>query len=388
MLMGNGQFPGAPGDPIVTFIVDAFFQYKFITIFSFLFGVGMGLVAERAVHKHASYGVPMARRFASLLLFGMAHGVLLWMGDIVTHYAVLGAASFWIARLVSPRVLAVLGVAALAFGMLVFVPLSAGQAAHLAEPAEAGQTLLPDGDLGADPTGPMGQFLSAAVSFDADFELALYGDGSWGRITAARGVTYSAMQLFALFLWGARTVGLFLLGMAFVRMDWFRDPSAQAGRRGFLWMLAAGLLVGVPLSIAGAILRVGELNMASALQSNSAHYLGSLLFSGGIIAAIALLVSLRQNARWTRPLAAVGRTAFSCYIAQSAIMTTLFYGYGGGLYGDLDRTSVMGIVLGVWMLELIAAPIWLRFFHAGPLEWLWRSVTYWKLQPFVRRSAA
>ena len=90
--------------------------------------------------------------------------------------------------------------------------------------------------------------------------------------------------------------------------------------------------------------------------------------------------------RWlTSRLAAVGQMAFSCYIMQSLICTTIFYGYGFGLFGRLQRYQLYYVVLGVWVVQLIASPIWLRHFRFGPLEWLWRSLTYVEIQPMRRR---
>ena len=84
------------------------------------------------------------------------------------------------------------------------------------------------------------------------------------------------------------------------------------------------------------------------------------------------------------PLAAVGRLALTNYLLQSLIGTFVFYGHGLGLYGRLERTEQIGVVVTVWALQLIASPLWLRVFRFGPLEWIWRSLTYGKLQPFLR----
>jgi len=87
-----------------------------------------------------------------------------------------------------------------------------------------------------------------------------------------------------------------------------------------------------------------------------------------------------------RRLAAAGRMAFSNYIAQSLICTTLFYGYGFGLFGRLDYAEQLLVVAAVWAAQLAWSPWWLARFHFGPAEWAWRSLTYWRRQPFRRRS--
>ena len=89
---------------------------------------------------------------------------------------------------------------------------------------------------------------------------------------------------------------------------------------------------------------------------------------------------------FTSRLAAVGQTAFTNYILTTAICTTIFENYGFGLYGRLQRSELYAIVLGVWILQMVASPIWLRYYRFGPMEWLWRSLTYWKKQPMRRSS--
>jgi len=79
---------------------------------------------------------------------------------------------------------------------------------------------------------------------------------------------------------------------------------------------------------------------------------------------------------------AVGRMAFTNYILQSLICTFIFYGHGLGYFGDVERKHQILIVIGVWIFILIISPIWLKYFRFGPLEWLWRVLTYWKKQPF------
>jgi uncharacterized protein len=87
----------------------------------------------------------------------------------------------------------------------------------------------------------------------------------------------------------------------------------------------------------------------------------------------------------TTRLAAVGRMALSNYLFDSIVCTALFYGYGFGLFGQINRTGLAAIVLTIWTIQLLVSPIWLKYFRFGPAEWLWRSLTYWRLQP-IRQS--
>lgn len=80
-------------------------------------------------------------------------------------------------------------------------------------------------------------------------------------------------------------------------------------------------------------------------------------------------------------LAAVGRTALTNYLLQTIIAVAIFYGHGLGLFGSVERTGQMLVVLAIWASQLLVSPLWLRYFRFGPFEWLWRSLTYWRLQP-------
>lgn len=118
------------------------------------------------------------------------------------------------------------------------------------------------------------------------------------------------------------------------------------------------------------------------------NYWASVLVSLGWIGAV-MLASKSAALVWiTARLAAVGRMAFTNYIMQTLICTTIFYGHGLGLFGKVERVWQLAIVLGVWVLQLTISPLWLHHFSYGPLEWVWRSLTYWRRIPFRRRSVA
>jgi uncharacterized protein len=104
---------------------------------------------------------------------------------------------------------------------------------------------------------------------------------------------------------------------------------------------------------------------------------------------VVMLVFQSGAVRWlTDRLAAAGRMALSNYLMQSLICTTLFYGYGCALFGTINRLGLVGVVVAIWTLQLATSIIWLRYFRFGPAEWLWRTLTYWKLQPMLVRAPA
>ena len=108
---------------------------------------------------------------------------------------------------------------------------------------------------------------------------------------------------------------------------------------------------------------------------------GSLVVALGHVGMLALVVKSGALSWLTRRLAAVGRMALSNYLTHSIVCTTLFYGYGFNRFGQINRTGLAAIVLSIWIFQLMVSPIWLKHFRFGPAEWLWRSLTYWRLQP-------
>jgi len=99
------------------------------------------------------------------------------------------------------------------------------------------------------------------------------------------------------------------------------------------------------------------------------------------ISLVMLIFRTRISGMLARSLAAVGRMALSNYLCQTLIGTTLFYGHGFGLFGEVDRFGQILIVIAIWIVQMIVSPIWLNHFRFGPFEWLWRSLTYKKAQP-------
>lgn len=337
---------------------------KFMAIFSMLFGAGMVLMAERqAARGGSAWGLHLSR-MGWLLVFGLVHAYAFWYGDILVWYAVTGTLLFGFRRL-RPRTL-------IALALLLWV-LGSGilAAAGLSVPS------WPEGDrveLVAD-LDPPPEALQA--------EVAIYR-GGWLQQMEKRVPESLGMQTGVYGFWAFwRVGGLMLLGMALFKLGVF---SAKASKTTYGLMVAAGLVVGVPLIVLGISRNVAtdwaapEFFFLGSLY----NYWGSLPVALGWVGAVMLMCSTGALPAVTRRLAAVGRMAFTNYIAQTVICTTIFYGHGLGLFGSVDRVGQAGIVLAVWAVLLAASPWWLKRFHAGPLEWLWRSLVYRRAQPFKR----
>jgi uncharacterized protein len=171
-----------------------------------------------------------------------------------------------------------------------------------------------------------------------------------------------------------------LIGMAMLKL---RIITAERDRKFYLWMIILGYGIGGTINaitgyyFAHSGFNLGKESLAWILASEP----GRLLVAGGHIGLVMLIV----KSGWLRPLtsrlAAVGQMALTCYLATSLICTTVFEGYGLGLFAKLQRYQLLYVVISVWLLPLTVSPIWLRHFRFGPMEWVWRSLAYWRKQP-------
>ncbi|MCK4465201.1 MAG: DUF418 domain-containing protein, partial [Bacteroidales bacterium] len=112
------------------------------------------------------------------------------------------------------------------------------------------------------------------------------------------------------------------------------------------------------------------------------NYWGSVFVALGYIGVIMLISKSVFFKKITRPLAAVGRTALTNYLAQTIICTLIFYGHGLGLFARVERKEQVLFIIVIWLFQLIISTVWLQRFRFGPAEWIWRSLTYLKIQPF------
>lgn len=359
-----------------------FFEFKFVTLFSLLFGVGMVVMRERANATGRSYRRVMLRRLLFLWLFGILHAALVWDGDILSYYAPLGLLVFWTSRWDSAR-LKKIGVALIALPAAVMLVL-AGLAPFVPAIERGWQTIdnPPDpGPLERPATESWGAFWAGMENWGSEFETQVRRDGTFLQITIVRFFSWFLGFLF----WGIYMVwrigGLFLLGMAWTKEGWLLSPGDHRAkfRRLALLGLACGLLLEGGSSLLG---RLAPDTASWGLAGTFGHYAGSLGLAAAYAGAVGLLLARWPKSRAFVPFEAVGRTAFSNYLLQSILCTTLFYSYGFALFGSLGRAELWGVAGCVWAIQLAVSPLWLSRFRIGPFEWIWRSLTYWKPQPW------
>lgn len=345
-------------------LVHVLADQKMMTIFSMLFGAGIALFADRVAARGRSPVGLHYRRSAWLLLFGAAHAYLLWFGDVLFLYAVCAMAVFWLRRL-SPGKLFVLGALLLSVSSLLY--LAVGWSMQFWPPEQM--------------TGFVEESWQPPVARQAD-EVVAYR-GGWLAQMAYRAPAAFAAQTFMLLFWGVwRAAGLMLIGMGLYRSGVL---TAQSDTRTYVWMIAAALLAGLPLVAFGMHWNfANDWGPSSMFFGSQFNYWGSVPMSLGWIAVVMLACRYGVLAALRTRLAAVGRLALSNYILQTVLCTLVFYGTGFGLFGQVERVGQCAVVLAVWLLQLWLSPVWLRHFRQGPLEWLWRSLTYGQRQPLRR----
>jgi uncharacterized protein len=209
--------------------------------------------------------------------------------------------------------------------------------------------------------------------------------GDWPTQVAHRAPNSLQSQTFVFLIWGLwRAGGLMLVGMALHKQEVF---GAARSSRFYGGLVAAAVLAGIPAVIYGTW-RNFEAHWDvrySFFIGSQYNYWASVLVSLGWVGLVMLVCKHGRLPFFTSRLAAVGRTAFTNYLAQSLICTTIFYGHGLGLFGRVDRGGQALLVAGIWLLQVAVSRWWLARFRFGPFEWVWRSLTYGKLQPMRRR---
>jgi uncharacterized protein len=342
---------------------------KFMTIFSMLFGAGIVLLSSRVEARgQSATGVHYQRMFW-LIVFGLLHAYLLWYGDILFLYGICGLVVYLFRKL-SPRKLLVLGLLTIAVSSALF--LFFGWSMQF-WPPEALEELTQDWQPTLERTAE---------------EVAIY-QGGWLEQMNHRVPKSFELETFGLLIWGFwRAGGLMLVGMGLYKVGVFTLKRSA----GFYAALIMGaLLVGIPTVSYGVHrnFTVGWDIHSSFFFGWQFNYWGSLIVSMGWIGLVMLVCQRSALTALTRPLAAVGQTAFSNYILQTVICTSIFYGHGLGVFGQVERVGQIAIVAAVWAFQLAVSPLWLRRFRFGPLEWLWRTLTYGRLQPMrVSQPAA
>lgn len=336
------------------FVPHVFFEAKFITLFSLLFGASLFLVGGERSYK--ARGKVLRRRLSWMLVFGIVHGAAIWFGDILLVYAVAGFFVMF-ARSWTPRTLMIVGT--LVYVLLAGLGLLAGAAVSMIPPDALDQ-------MRVEMWQPTASSVAATIEgFGGTFTQSLRANfGVWTDF-----VPFELMSTVP------RTIAVMMIGLALFKWGFLSGGAP-------VWLYGVVIATGVAALVAVAY--QAQLNFAAGFEFVHMQARGallnptlSILITLMYASVLILCVKLGVLSVITNALAPVGQMAFTNYVAQSLIMTAIFYGGRGlGLYGEVNREALLAIVAAVWALQLIWSPLWLAKFRMGPLEWVWRRLSY------------
>ncbi|MBL0924148.1 MAG: DUF418 domain-containing protein [Sphingomonadaceae bacterium] len=360
-------------DQVAWFFSAVFIDGKMRGLFSLLFGASMMLIIERAEAKGENAKRVHYARMAWLALFGLAHFFLIWFGDILFLYAAVGCIAF-LFRHWEPRRLIKWALGIYALGIL-FWGLQFGGLQFLQYFAS-----LP----GADPE-LIKQYRDIMdnpdFAMNVEEELALHRGAWWPIVADKLSEWYTPLTL--VLQSATETLPLMMIGMAmqkngFITGAWNRADYARWVKR----LVPVGLLLSALL--AGWVAASGYDLITSLAVFLAWGAIPRLMLTTGYAALLIILMERLSGSRFITRVAAAGQAAFTNYLGTSIVMTTLFYGYGWGLYGFVGRAELWIFVIGMWAVMLLWSKPWLTRFRYGPLEWLWRSLARGSIQPIRR----
>ena len=365
-----------------------FFEGKMRALFSMLFGAGVMLMTQRAEERGGlrPRGI-YYRRTLWLVVFGLLHDYFVWIGDILYLYGVVGLALFPFRKL-RPSTLLAIG------ALLLMIVCGVTTLGHYSNIRTRDRALAVD-RLVADGGQPTEEQVAAQKEWEEESkeirpgpaelekEVKRHRGGYW-ELFKWRVKEVQEIQAFLLLPIVSFLVvdapGMMLIGMALLKLGII---TAERDRKFYLLMILIGYGVGGTINaITGYYFARSGFDLGKeSLAWFIADFPSVLLVAGGHIGVVMLIVKSGWLKRLTSRLAAVGQMTLTCYLATSLICTTIFEGYGFGLFAKLQRYQLLFVVFSIWLFLLIASPIWLRHFRFGPMEWVWRSLTYWRKQP-------
>ncbi|MCW6699508.1 DUF418 domain-containing protein [Bacillus sp. RP12] len=331
-------------------LVNWFASGKFITLFSFLFGVGFMIFMDRAAQKVDSPNKLFARRLTILLGIGLLHVTFVWIGDILTYYAAAGFLLLFFYKRTAKTILYWLTTL---FVIQLLTPFFT-MLLHTISAGSSGKPDFADFDL---------------TSHNSLTYLASIGDRWTDMVTMA---SSSFSTVYSMFF-------MFLLGVYFVKMEFFKNMEAKKAIWNRIWVIfTIAFMITQSSTIITAVNPVENtlwMDMASALEQNGG--LTGSMFYMSTLAMLFLHVPQLRGALMV--FTKVGRMSLTCYLLHSIIGTMLFLKYGAGLVDHLQPAGTFFMAIGVYVFLVLFSTLWLKRFKYGPMEFIWRQLTYGKV---------
>ena len=371
----------------VWWINSMFFEGTMRGMFSMLFGAGLVLFTSRSSENYRGSDVTdiFFRRLLWMFLFGIIHCyLLLWDGEILYAYAIVGMFAFSFRHL-KPKYLMI------AATVILFIATSLDvkdyyHVKYTFETATAANIKKSKSEiLSKEETKSIEEWNEKVKNDNASpeqlkDEIAERNKGYFSNVMhkAHENQIIQSEYLYRYTFWD--TLAMMLLGMAFLKMGIIKATKSNR----FYWIMALiGYVIGITTNYFETTQIISSnFSILSIYKAFNTYQLGRLFTTLGNLAVIVLFIKSGWLPLLQKSLAAVGQMAFTNYIMHTVICITIFLGFGFAMYGKLQRYELYYIVFSIWIFQLIVSPIWLRYFRFGPLEWMWRSLTYWERQPF------
>ncbi|MCP9748830.1 DUF418 domain-containing protein [Lacihabitans sp. CS3-21] len=376
-------------------LVSVLFEGKMRAMFGMVFGAGILLFiankSKKGVNAHALF----YRRMFWLVLFGLIHAhLILWIGDVLYLYGVCGMVVY-LFRNVPPKYLvwAIPLVAVFDFtaNTLHYQEIRAKRIAYVeAVKVQASNQTLTNAQTKAMTTWRELEKTMIPSREDAEANTKTMKSNYTAIANHLRPIAFQ-FQTEQLPLWALDSLALMLLGLALFKWGFLTGTWTN---KDYWKVIIIGYGLGLPLVIysnyyAFHHFSTLEANLARLEQVpinwvNLIYPFQRILLVMAHAASLILIYKSGYAKKLFGRLVAVGRMAFTNYISHSVICTLFFFGYGFNFFGELEYYQIYFVVFAIWIFQLVVSPIWLKYFLFGPLEWLWRSLTYWKMQPFKR----
>ncbi len=382
---------GATGWDLYTWITtNMLFEGTMRALFSLLFGAGMFILLDRLEKKSA--GIKAAdiyfRRLMWLLLFGLVHAYLiLWTGEILFSYALMGFLVYSF-RNMAPKKLIIIALVLFTVGT-VWNYADYRANVKLMENLEMVEQFKTDGKVLTDElteATEKWEDLQQERSPEAIAEYNVNMKKDYFGVVAFLAPINLHFQKYYLFRYDVWDIlSMMLLGIAFFKL---KILSAEKSYRFYGIMMGVGYGIGLSVNYYEVQMIIdNNFSLLSFSKSNITYELGRISVAMGHIGAIMLFCKLPILSLLKKALGAVGKMALTNYVMHSVFAMFLFTGAGFGLFGEFQRHELLYIVFAIWIFQMIASPLWLKYHYFGPLEWLWRNLSYKKRHTLKKKRS-
>jgi uncharacterized protein len=388
--LSDGMSQKAPVDEgiaslLVYYFTTIFCNGKFFPLFSILFGVGLAMMHRSTTSTGRRFGWIYFRRLCILGLFGASHIVFLWLGDILLIYALVGLWMIWLGRC-KPKTLLITAGSLFAIGILLSMLLAVLMTLDQpSAPRDAAIKPLPPAETRVEQMILVLQDWDRTQTMDPrwrELEVAVMREGPFAAAAVLRLINYAMVAIFFLLVMFWVILPCFCVGAALLKLG-FLHGELRPLRSKLIWL---GMCVGLPLNIGSAIGWQYDGSLGWSMAAIVGVTVGGPMMSLMYLSLVLNWVDSGWASRLAKSLAATGRMALTCYLLESVLMSAVMVYWGLGRFDQTTWLERLIWVVAIFTAIVLFANWWMRRFRFGPLEWLWRVLTYLRWQPLRRTS--